>query len=84
MKIFPSVASDLYGKLTYDDVDCQKKIICEFMDEPEMFGEQSVPKTSVHQKTRSMVLPYPKLQHQYDNNSKNTNTNSIIMFIVQE
>ena len=35
----PSVASDLYGKLTYDDLDCQKKIICEFMDEPEMFGE---------------------------------------------
>ena len=34
----PSVASDLYGKLTYDDLDCQKKIICEFMDEPEMFG----------------------------------------------
>merc|ERR1719516_517982 len=33
-----SVASDLYGKLTYDDLDCQKKIICEFMDEPEMFG----------------------------------------------
>ena len=48
MKIFPSVASDLYGKLTYDDVDCQKKIICEFMDEPEMFGEQPVPKTSAH------------------------------------
>ena len=33
-----SVASDLYGKLSYDDLDCQKKIICEFMDEPEMFG----------------------------------------------
>ena len=33
-----SVATDLYGKLSYDDLDCQKKIICEFMDEPEMFG----------------------------------------------
>ena len=33
------MASDLYGKLTYDDLDCQKKIICEFMDEPEMFGK---------------------------------------------
>ena len=33
------MASDLYGKLTYDDLDCQKKIICEFMDEPEMFGQ---------------------------------------------
>jgi len=33
-----SVASDIYGKLNYEDVDCQKKIICEFMKEPEMFG----------------------------------------------
>jgi len=33
-----SVATDLYGKLTYNDLDCQKKIICEFMDKPEMFG----------------------------------------------
>ena len=68
-------------------MDCQKKIICEFMDEPEMFGEQPAPKTSVHQKTRSMVLPYPKLQHQYNdnsNNSNNSNNNSIIMFIVQD
>lgn len=37
-----SVASDLYGKLTYDDLDCQKKIICEFMDEPEMFGQLGI------------------------------------------
>lgn len=34
-----SVASDIYSKLNYDDVDCQKKIICEFMEEPEMFGQ---------------------------------------------
>ena len=34
-----SVASDIYSKLNYDDVDCQKKIICEFMQEPEMFGQ---------------------------------------------
>jgi len=33
------VASDIYSKLNYDDVDCQKKIICEFMEEPEMFGQ---------------------------------------------
>jgi len=33
-----SVASDIYSKMNYDDVDCQKKIICEFMDQPEMFG----------------------------------------------
>ena len=34
-----SVASDIYSKMNYDDVDCQKKIICEFMDQPEMFGK---------------------------------------------
>ena len=33
------VATDIYSKLNYDDTDCQKKIICEFMEEPEMFGE---------------------------------------------
>merc|ERR1712142_717064 len=33
-----SVASDIYRRLDYEDVDCQKKIICEFMMEPEMFG----------------------------------------------
>ena len=33
------MASDIYSKLNYDDVDCQKKIICEFMEEPEMFGQ---------------------------------------------
>ena len=25
--------------MNYDDIDCQKKIICEFMDQPEMFGK---------------------------------------------
>jgi len=34
-----SVASDIYSKMNYDDIDCQKKIICEFMDQPEMFGK---------------------------------------------
>lgn len=34
-----SVASDIYSKLNYDDVDCQKKIICEFMEKPDMFGK---------------------------------------------
>ena len=33
-----SVAKDIYGKLNYDDVDCQKKLICEFMENPDMFG----------------------------------------------
>ena len=33
------MASDIYSKLNYDDVDCQKKIICEFMEDPEMFGQ---------------------------------------------
>ena len=33
------MASDIYSKINYDDVDCQKKIICEFMEEPEMFGQ---------------------------------------------
>lgn len=33
-----SVASDIYGRLDYDDIDCQKKIICEFMEKPEIFG----------------------------------------------
>jgi len=32
------VATDIYSKLNYDDTDCQKKIICEFMEEPDMFG----------------------------------------------
>lgn len=35
-----SVASDLYSKLEYDDVTCQKKIICEFMKDPEIFGSE--------------------------------------------
>ena len=33
------VATDIYSKLSYDDTDCQKKIICEFMEEPDMFGK---------------------------------------------
>ena len=38
-----SVATDLYSKLQYNDVDCQKKIICEFMKDPDMFGESNFP-----------------------------------------
>ena len=34
-----SVARDIYGKLNYDDVDCQQKLICEFMENPDMFGK---------------------------------------------
>ena len=36
------VATDIYSKLSYDDTDCQKKIICEFMEEPDMFGKPLV------------------------------------------
>ena len=38
------VATDIYSKLSYDDTDCQKKIICEFMEEPDMFGKPMVDK----------------------------------------
>ena len=41
------VATDIYSKLNYDDTDCQKKIICEFMEEPDMFGEPMVDKIVV-------------------------------------
>ena len=58
-----SVASDLYGKLTYDDLDCQKKIICEFMDEPEMFGQLGIKKTTslgnFHQNSVSQIQVVP-------------------------
>ena len=37
-----SVASDIYSKMNYDDVDCQKKIICEFMEQPDMFGKNGL------------------------------------------
>jgi len=33
-----SVASDIYSKMNYDDLDCQQKVICEFMEE-DMFGQ---------------------------------------------
>jgi len=33
-----SVATDIYSKLDSDDVECQKKIICEFMKDNQMFG----------------------------------------------
>jgi len=33
-----AVASDLYQKVERDDVDCQKKIMCEFFEEPEILG----------------------------------------------
>ena len=34
-----SVASDIYSKMNYDDLDCQQKVICEFMEE-DMFGKE--------------------------------------------
>jgi len=57
-----SVATDLYSKLQYNDVDCQKKIICEFMKDPDMFdsGLSSV-KTGVDIATsylQSWGVPY--------------------------
>ena len=36
------VATDIYSKLSYDDTDGQKKIICEFIEEPDMFGKPLV------------------------------------------
>ena len=38
------VAMDIYSKLSYDDTDCQKKIICEFMEEPNIFGKPMIDK----------------------------------------
>ena len=34
-----SVAMDVYSKMETDDVTCQKKVICEFMKDKNMFGE---------------------------------------------
>ena len=53
-----SVASDIYSKMNYDDVDCQKKIICEFMDEPEMFGNGGNRVKSGVQWAASMLSPF--------------------------
>jgi len=52
-----SVASDLYGKISYGDVDCQKKIICEFMDKPEMFGNGASQVKSGVQYATSWLAP---------------------------
>merc|ERR1711962_1588081 len=52
-----SVASDLYGKISYGDVDCQKKIICEFMDKPEMFGDGAAQVKSGVQYATSWLAP---------------------------
>jgi len=33
-----SMLQDIYGKFDYNDLDCQKRLICEVMREPEYFG----------------------------------------------
>jgi len=52
-----SVATDLYGKIGYEDLDCQKKIICEFMDKPEMFGSGAAKVKSGVQYAASWLAP---------------------------
>merc|ERR1711892_1199201 len=53
-----AVASDIYQKLETDDVDCQKKIMCEFFDEPEMFGNGAVKVKSGFQTAASWLKPF--------------------------
>lgn len=55
---FLAVATDIYSKLNKDDVDCQKKIICEFMDEPEMFGAGASKVKSGVQVATSWLKPF--------------------------
>jgi len=33
-----SMLQDLYEKFDYNDLDCQKRLICEVMREPEYYG----------------------------------------------
>jgi len=53
-----AVASDIYQKLESDDVDCQKKIMCEFFDEPEMFGNGALKVKSGFQTAASWLKPF--------------------------
>jgi len=36
-----SMLQDLYEKFDYNDLDCQKRLICEVMREPEYFGDMA-------------------------------------------
>jgi predicted nucleotidyltransferase len=36
-----SMLQDLYEKFDYNDLDCQKRLICEVMREPEYFGNMA-------------------------------------------
>jgi len=36
-----TMLQDLYEKFDYNDLDCQKKLICEVMREPEMYGSMA-------------------------------------------
>ena len=36
-----SMLQDLYEKFDYNDLDCQKRLICEVMREPEYFGSMA-------------------------------------------
>jgi hypothetical protein len=33
---------DLYEKFDYNDLDCQKRMICEVMKEPEYYGNMAL------------------------------------------
>merc|ERR1739838_1030211 len=44
--------------MNYDDVDCQKKIICEFMDQPEMFGQGGTQVKSGVRYAASWLAPF--------------------------
>ena len=36
-----SMLQDLYEKFDYNDLDCQKRLICEVMKEPEYYGNMA-------------------------------------------
>jgi hypothetical protein len=36
-----SMLQDLYEKFDYNDLDCQKRLICEVMKEPEYYGSMA-------------------------------------------
>ena len=37
-----SMLQDLYEKFDYNDLDCQKRMICEVMKEPEYYGNMAL------------------------------------------
>jgi hypothetical protein len=37
-----SMMQEIYEKFEYNDIECQKRLICEVMQSPEYFGEASM------------------------------------------